>query len=109
MGFTLVRSLALACCLVVPGVAQATSWQGQVSRVTDGDTLTVTDGKRSVVIRLAEIDSPESAQAWGKQAWRALQALVADRTVRVDKADTDRYGRTVAHITVGGMDVSETL
>ena len=86
--------LALACCLLLPAMAHAASWQGQVSRVTDGDTLTVADGQHSVVIRVAEIDAPESAQAWGKQARRALADLVTDQTATVDEVDTDKYGRT---------------
>ena len=104
-----VRLLAIAICLIAPAMAHAASWQGRVSNVADGDTLTVSDGKRSVVIRLAEIDAPEGSQEWGRQARRALADLVADQTVTVDERDIDKYGRTVAHIAVGGMDVGEAL
>ena len=100
---------ALAMSALVPTSAHAASWQGRVSSVTDGDTLTVSDGERSVVVRLAEIDAPEDGQAWGRQARRALGDLAMDQIVKVDERDTDKYGRTVAHILLGRMDVGEEL
>ena len=95
------RFVAVALSMLMPTLASAASWEGHVSKVTDGDTLTVTDDAHSVVIRIAEIDAPEDGQGWGKQARRALADLVADQIVTVDERDTDKYGRTVAHLVMG--------
>ncbi len=80
--------------------------------VSDGDTLLVPDGTsfKQVKVRLGEIDTLESKQPDGQ---RAKQALLSDLTfgkqVRVVAQDTDRYGRTVGWVYVGGVDVNAEL
>jgi endonuclease YncB( thermonuclease family) len=72
---------------------------GQVVKIADGDTLTVLDQSRiQHKIRLAGIDAPEKAQAFGTQARNALAAKVFRQTVRVEITDTDRYGREVGRV-----------
>ncbi len=82
----------------------------RVLSVSDGDTLTVltSDGAREVV-RLAEIDSPEGAQPYGDRARRELVELVSRKYVRLEPRDTDRYGRTVARVYVGDVDVNAEM
>ena len=47
----------------------AWAWEGQVIRVTDGDTIVVINEDREQVrIRLYGIDAPESDQAFGDEA-----------------------------------------
>ena len=66
------------------GVASAAELTGRVIAVTDGDTFTLlTDAKEQIRVRLLEIDAPESAQPWGRQAREALSALVFQQQVRV--------------------------
>lgn len=68
--------------------------------VGDGDTLRVQADGRSITIRLACIDAPETAQSpWGKQSRAYLmQRLPRGRQVSIQPHTTDRYGRTVAEV-----------
>ena len=80
--------------------APAASYPATVLSVGDGDTLRVQAGGRSITIRLACIDAPETAQSpWGQQS-RAylLQRLPRGRQVSIQPHTTDRYGRTVAEV-----------
>jgi endonuclease YncB( thermonuclease family) len=80
--------------------APSASYRATVVSVGDGDTLRVQAGGRSIIIRLACIDAPETAQSpWGQQS-RAylLQRLPRGRQVSIQPHSTDRYGRTVAEV-----------
>jgi micrococcal nuclease len=75
--------------------------------VSDGDTLTVRDGDSKTVVRLAEIDAPERAQPFSQVSRRNLEALCKQaKTVEIMPVDTDRYGRTVAHVGCDGVHVN---
>ncbi|MFM2445932.1 MAG: hypothetical protein RI936_379 [Pseudomonadota bacterium] len=67
----------------------------------DGDTLRLRQADTEVRVRLAEIDAPEKAQPWSRAATRHVLALCSGREVRLAPVDTDRYGRTVAHVWCG--------
>jgi len=71
-----------------------------VLSVGDGDTLRVQAGSRSITIRLACIDAPETAQSpWGQQSRAYLmQRLPRGRQVSIQPHTTDRYGRRVAEV-----------
>lgn len=74
--------------------------EGKVVGISDGDTITVlTDEKRQVKIRLYGVDCPESKQAYGTRARQSSSGHVFGKRVRVEVADTDRYGRTVGIVT----------
>lgn len=80
---------------------------GQVVGVTDGDTITVLDGKRTQhKVRLGGIDAPEKAQAFGKRSKEHLSSLVYGKQVTVETEKQDRYGRTVGKVLVGGRDTN---
>jgi len=75
-----------------------------VVAVHDGDTLTVADGPQRTVIRLADIDAPERTQPYSRTSRRNLQALCKGaKRAEVERIDTDRYGRTVAHVHCDGV------
>ncbi len=80
--------------------APAASYRATVLSVGDGDSLRVQAGERSITIRLACIDAPETAQApWGQQSRAYLmQRLPRGREVSIQPHTTDRYGRTVAEV-----------
>ena len=69
---------------------------GVVTRVSDGDTLWVTDAARlRHKVRLLDIDAPESAQPFGAESTARLKALVGGRKVRVAGEGHDMYGRVL--------------
>ena len=75
--------------------------------VSDGDTLTVQDDGVKTVLRLAEIDAPERTQPYLQVSRRNLEALCRHaKTVEFTPVDTDRYGRTVAHVRRDGVHVN---
>ena len=92
------------------GVASAAELSGRVVAVADGDTFTLlTDTKEQIRVRLLEIDAPESAQPWGRQAKDALSALVFQQQVRVVSTGLDQYGRTLGRVYVAGKDVNAEM
>lgn len=78
--------------------------------VTDGDTIRC--GKER--IRLVGIDAPEMrgcprnrvcAPGSGPQSKTSLQRLMAGK-VRIDRVGRDRYGRTLAHVYAGRVNLA---
>ncbi len=79
----------------------------RVVGVSDGDTITVlTKDKEQVRVRLAGIDAPESAQAFGERAKQKLSDLVFGKTVTVLFDKQDRYRRTVGKVLLGEGDMN---
>jgi endonuclease YncB( thermonuclease family) len=82
----------------------------RVVSVHDGDTLRAIDeGKVEQRIRLAGIDAPERGQAFGNVSRERLAALTMGQPVEVYIEDRDRYGRTVARLEAGGVDVCRQM
>jgi endonuclease YncB( thermonuclease family) len=87
--------------------AHAETVTGRVVGVHDGDTITVLDaGNRQTKVRLAQIDAPELRQDFGQASKDALSGLVFGKTVAVEVETTDKYGRTVGKVLVGGQDAN---
>lgn len=109
----MVRVLAFVIAVIWPLMASAMDYSGKVVGISDGDTLTllVPDGAsfKQVKVRLAEIDTPESAQPYGQKAKQALSELAFNKQARVVVQDIDRYGRTVGRVYVGNLDVNAEL
>ena len=89
----MLRRLFLSVLLTLPLGAEAETLKGKVVGVTDGDTIKVLVEKRTVKVRLAEIDTPERGQPWASRAKQALSDKVFRKQVEVRVVDTDRYGR----------------
>ncbi len=82
----------------------------KVVSVTDGDTVKVlTLDNQIIKVRLAEIDTPERKQPYGKEAKKALSTLVFGKTVDLRPVTIDRYGRTVGHLFVGSLNVNKQM
>ena len=64
----------------------------KIARCYDGDTCS-TDKEK---IRLACIDAPELKQPFGKAYMDHLRGIIKDRPVKIDRINTDRFGRTIA-------------
>ncbi|MCK9635993.1 MAG: thermonuclease family protein [Methylobacter tundripaludum] len=93
--------------LLLPLVAFAAEWSGTVVGISDGDTLTVLNvQKTQVKIRLAEIDAPESKQAFGTQSKQSLSDICFKKTVVVDDHGTDKYKRTLGRLHCDGVDAN---
>jgi micrococcal nuclease len=100
-----------------------------VKTVSDGDTMTVTDGGgRNVKVRFACVDAPEvphtaeerkSRKAldtnqfkWGVKAQQRVQQLVKQggERVKLTMTDTDQYGRKVSEVRLpDGTFIQEVL
>ncbi|MDX2241407.1 MAG: thermonuclease family protein [Leptolyngbyaceae cyanobacterium bins.302] len=78
------------------------SQYGTVTKVADGDTLTVDLDGKLTKIRLCGIDAPEQQQALGKESKALLQRLALGKEVAVTEIERDRYGRMVAEVFVTG-------
>ncbi len=77
----------------------------------DGDTCTTTEGEK---IRLACIDTPELRGSRAdpipaKEARDFLNDLVAGRRESIRRITTDRYGRTVAELSIDGVNVQQFM
>lgn len=102
--------LVLLYLTLLPLSATAQEHIGRVVGVSDGDTLTIlNDRKQQIKVRLAEIDTPESAQPYGTRAKQELSRLVYGKTVSVKVRDTDRYGRKVGRVYTDDIDVNAEM
>ncbi|BAQ65561.1 thermonuclease family protein [Geminocystis sp. NIES-3709] len=82
----------------------------EVLSVGDGDTITVKQDTQKIIIRLACIDAPESSQPGGTASTNRLKQLLPVGTViQVNKVDSDKYGRTVAIVNKGNLNINLTL
>lgn len=86
----------------------------------DGSRLVIVDGDTfahgSEKVRISNIDAPESfcsrceaELVAGLKAKERLAALLRSGLVVVDREGEDRYGRTLARVSVRGRDVGDTL
>ena len=81
--------------------------RGAEQHRADGDTITVLDAAHSQnKIRLHQIDAPEKKQDFGQRSKQSLSELVYRKSVKVDVADIDKYGRTVGKIWLGPIDIN---
>lgn len=96
--------LALALCL--PAAAGAADLHGKVIAVADGDTVTILDVEmHQHKIRLAGIDAPEKAQAFGQASKNSLSDMIFGHAVDVAWDKRDRYGRIIGKISADQLDV----
>lgn len=100
-----------------------------VKRVSDGDTITVTDPSgKNISVRFACVDAPEIPHTaeerksrklvdktqfkWGEKAQQRVQQLVkqgGDR-VKLTVTDTDKYGRKISEVRLlNGTFIQEVL
>lgn len=75
-----------------------------VSRVIDGDTVKLSDGRK---VRLIGIDTPERGQCGFGPATSNMRTLVEGKTVRLVSgaaSDKDKYDRILRFVEAGGVD-----
>lgn len=84
----------------------AAEYTGKVVSVADGDTITVLDASKTQhKVRLAGIDAPEKAQAFGNRSKQSLSDMVYLKDVTIETNKIDRYGREIGKVTQNGADV----
>jgi endonuclease YncB( thermonuclease family) len=93
--------------LLLPTLSLAGEFK--VTRVYDGDTITVSGEGKELKVRLYGIDTPESTQWYGQNAKQFASSQLFGKTVSVDPIDIDRYGRTVALVSVGDLVINRLL
>lgn len=95
--------------------ALADTLRGVVVVVIDGDTVLFkpdhygAQSRAFLKIRLADIDAPEKDQAYGDMATRTLKALVLNQPVEINMVATDAYGRKVAHLQMGALQINTEM
>lgn len=90
--------------------ASADTYTAKVIKIIDGDTVVVLkDDKTQIKLRLAEIDAPEKHQPWGNRSRKAISNLIFGHKVKVIVSGQDRYGRSIAHLKIHGMDVNQEM
>jgi micrococcal nuclease len=102
------RRVAVAIALFAAAIsAQARSFEGVVTHVTDGDSLWVRPALRGapLEVRLQGIDAPEICQAFGRSAHDALAAHILHRRVSVTSRARDSYQRTLGRVRFNGEDL----
>lgn len=97
----------LLCCLT--WAAQAETFEAYVIAVIDGDTVLALRDKQKLKLRLTDIDAPEKAQQFGLRSLEYLKSRVNKKVVQVDSRAVDQYGRTVATLTLDGIDLNREL
>ena len=105
------RLVAVAAVALCGWPAAAQTIRATVLSIGDGDTLRVQEGSRTLNVRLACIDAPETSQApHGTRARAQLQALApVGSSVELRVKATDRYGRSVAELSRGGRNLNQAL
>lgn len=96
--------------LLLPSFGIAQDFNGKVVGVIDGDSIRVMHDGKAEHIRLSGIDCPEKGQSFGKRAKRATSSLSFGKIASVQPITTDRYGRTVARVSLpDGMNLNHEL
>lgn len=85
------------------------AWSGKCFGVTDGDTIKVLHDGTETRIRLYGIDCPEKKQDFSRRAKEFTLTLVMNKVVEVEPITIDRYGRTVAWVSVEGKSLNKEI
>ncbi len=78
-----------------------------VTRVIDGDTFRTSSRKHSV--RLANVNAPEKGRKGGTKATQQLKSLIQGKKVEVNTVARDTYGRAVAKVKRGRINVNKAM
>lgn len=82
---------------------------GPLVRVKDGDSLVAKVQGVEMDIRLSDVDAPELDQPYGRTAKQELMTLASGQQLVIMPFDTDRYGRTVAHVWNGSTHLNAEM
>jgi len=85
--------------------------EARVASVIDGDTIEVEFGGQVYRLRYIGVNTPESDQPGGSEATEVNRQLLEGQTVQLEKdvSETDRYGRLLRYVYVGGLFINAEL
>lgn len=125
MMYRIIAAVMLLCLSTIPAFAKepVRTIEGLVTKVSDGDTIQVTDQLGTKVkVRFYGMDAPETeksnkktgkvskpGQPYGEEAFQALQQKLKRQKVRLDVMDIDRYGRTVSIVWLGNRNINREM
>ena len=101
--------LFLILCILLNHYVFAEDFTGKVISITDGDTVTVLTDNKQIKVRLAEIDTPEKNQPYGKNAKKALSDFILGKIVQIKFETIDRYGRTIGKIFLDNQNINKEM
>jgi micrococcal nuclease len=105
----MLRRLLLLACLL-PATAQSATLTGTVTKVYDGDTITIRDAQgRKEKIRLLDVDAPEKGQQHSRITQSALSDRIGLKQVRIEWKKRDDYGRIVGAVFLGEENINHWL
>lgn len=87
-------------------LATSSAFAQKVIGVTDGDTLTLLVDNRPLKVRLANVDAPEKAQAFGERSKKSLFDMCFGKDATYQEQDVDQRGNTVAIVTCAGVEAN---
>jgi endonuclease YncB( thermonuclease family) len=104
------KSLIVLTLFTLSFSVHAATTVARVVGVSDGDTITVlTKNNERLRVRLAEIDAPESSQAFGAKSKQALSSLCFGTEATISTANKDQYGRIVSRVVCSGVDAQQHM
>src|SRR5688572_27188542 len=109
----MIRAVLLVVLAVLgPSPAPAETFDGRRAVIIDGDTFALGSER----VRILNIDAPEARGSGcdrelvlGLKAKERLAGLLRTRSVAIAREGEDRYHRTLARVSVGGLDVGSIL
>lgn len=103
--------IALIIFIVVANFSYFSSFLNEYSldKVSDGDTITVLSKGEKIKVRFYGIDAPESKQKYGQYCTKMLSDFLANKQIKLDIKDKDKYGRSVAIVYANGLDINQQM
>ena len=101
--------LGVLACLLLLILTTGCATNFRVSKIHDGDTITVAGAEK---IRLLQIDAPEisPSECYGQEATLALKAIIGTSEISLEaekvSADRDQFGRLLRYVKVGDLNVN---
>ena len=77
-----------------------------VVRVDDATTFVI---RPNMAVKLAGVEPPERGTPEAERAREKLEGLIMGKKVEFETLEWDRLGRSIATVTVGGLDVNEAM
>lgn len=101
--------------IIVPVLLCALSCEPAEIRVWDGDSIRLGLTSEAEAVRIFNIDAPEIEgqcayeSDLAQRSKHRLAELMAGQRIEINRQGIDRYGRTLAAVTINGVDAGNVL